>query len=165
MHVKKAHSRQSEKSQHKHIPLTWLTLAYHFLPNLLIRPSETDDHGHFDAKILVSEHDAIGNHVTESKSAEDVDEDGLHSLVFQDDSEGAFDSLTGRFAASVEKVGAFASQITYGVNGVHRETGTVDCEVWSDPDLALTWYGLPSVPMLPLPLSLDSRRSTSILQH
>lgn len=77
MHVKKGHFLQSVKFQH--VSLTWLRLAYHLLPNLLICPSQTDDHGHFDAKILVSEHDAIGNHVAEGESTENVNKDGLHS--------------------------------------------------------------------------------------
>ena len=56
-----------------------LMLAYHSLSNLFIRSSQAYNHRHFDAKIFVSEDDAIGNHVAESESAEDIDKDGLHS--------------------------------------------------------------------------------------
>lgn len=101
-------------------------VTYHLLSNLLIRSPQADYYRHFDAKVLVSEHDAIGNHVAESKSAEDVDKNGLHSWIFQNDSERAFDGLAGRFAAGVEEVGAFASQVSYGVDGIHSETGAID---------------------------------------
>ena len=104
-----------------------LRLAYHPLSNLFIRSSQAYNHRHLDAKILISEDDAIGNHVAESESAEDIDKDGLHFWIFQDDSERAFDCLTGRFATGIEKIRAFASQVRYGIDGIHSETGAVDC--------------------------------------
>ena len=116
----------------------WLRITDQFLPDFLIRTSQTDNNRHFDAKILVGEHDAIGNHVAESESAEDVDKDGLHSWVFQNDSEGALDSLTSRFATSIEEISTFATQIGYSVDSIHGKTGTVDCKVRSEFKLVMT---------------------------
>lgn len=61
--------------------------AYHLLSDLIIRTPQPHNDWYANSQVFVCEHDAIRNHITERQTAENVDEDGFHPSVFQDDSE------------------------------------------------------------------------------
>ena len=70
--------------------------------------------------------DAGGQTIYAQDAAEDVDEDGLHVGVGEQDFEGVLDLLLGCAAAYVEEVGRAAAGVLNDVHGGHGQAGAVD---------------------------------------
>lgn len=100
--------------------------TYHLLTKLFICPAQPHHDRHLHVQVTESQDDALGDHVTASQTAKDVDEDGLDAGVRADDPEGRLDGLRGGFAAGVEEVGAVATVDCECVDRVHGKACSVD---------------------------------------
>src|SRR5439155_17009849 len=81
----------------------------HLLALLLVVPFHADDHRDLDAQVAHGGDHALGQDVAAQDAAEDVDEDGLHLGVGQEDAERALDLVRAGPAAHVQEVGGAAA--------------------------------------------------------
>ena len=95
-------------------------LGEDLLPLLHVGAFHAHHQRHLEPDLLRRLHDALGEHVAAQDAAEDVDEDGLHRGVGQDDLEGRLHLLGVGAAADVEEVGGLAAG---GLDRVHRRHG------------------------------------------
>ena len=86
---------------------------------------EPHHHRHLHAHVLHRVDDALGDQVAAHDAAEDVDQDGAHLRVGQDQLEGRGHALAGRAAAHVEEVGRLAAVQLDEVHGRHRQPRAV----------------------------------------
>src|SRR5450830_1179639 len=90
-----------------------------------VRALEAHDDGNLDADLLDGVHDAGRDDVAAHDAAEDVDEDGLHVRVGQDDPHRVLDLLLVRAAADVQEVRRATARELNDVHRGHREAGAV----------------------------------------
>src|SRR6202453_1935310 len=101
-------------------------LLENFASLLHVGSLQAQDDGNLHVGLLGRFYDPLGQSVDAQDAAEDVDEDGLHVLVGEQDLEGVLDLLLVGAPAHVEEVGRRAAGVLDDVHGRHGQTGAVD---------------------------------------
>ena len=87
---------------------------------------QADDDRHVNgAHVLVSVNNALRHAVAADDAAEDVDQDGLHRRVAEDDAEGLLNPLGIGRTANVQEVGRLTTAELDDVHGGHGQAGTI----------------------------------------
>jgi len=93
---------------------------------LLLRSLQSDDEGDLQLEFRSGLDDTLGNNVASHDASKDVDKDGAHRLLPQQELERLLDRIGSGRSSDVEEVGRVASVELEHVHGRHRETGAVD---------------------------------------
>ena len=87
---------------------------------------EADDEGERETDFLDGFDDAGGDDVAIHDATENVDEDGLHVRIAQDDLERRGNLILRSPTTHVQEVGRHAAEVLDDVHGGHGQTGTID---------------------------------------
>src|SRR5206468_3396092 len=97
------------------------------LPGLVgIRALEAHHHRHLHADVLDGIDHAVGDEVATDDAAEDVDENGAHLRIGENELKGSGHALTRRSTTDVEEIGRLAAVKLDEVHRRHRQPCPVD---------------------------------------
>jgi len=96
------------------------------LPLLCIGPLKAHNEGHINVDIFGCLHHTICHAVAAHNPSEDVDQDGLHVRVFQNNAEASFYGFRTRGATDIEEVSRLATCQLDDIHRGHRQPSPVD---------------------------------------